>query len=638
MHSRPAPLLALACLLACCADGVPEAPPNVLLISIDTLRADRLGCYGATAVETPALDALAKRGVRFENAFTPVPLTLPAHWTLHTGVEPWHHGVVDNGMTPAGAPAATLAERLSAAGYETAAFVASFVLHSTFGLDRGFALYDDGPAADAALDQLGHATAPADERVGRALRWLQKSRAGGAPPARPFFLWLHLFDPHAPYQPPSDFRARYADRPYDGEVAFVDTQIARLMAGLERLGEAERTLIVVTADHGEGLGEHGERTHGLLLYDGTLRVPLIFRLPQGRRAGQVRPDAATLADVAPTVLALAGLATEPAADGRDLFGKDGREPRLLGAIAESPRRRFSWASLIALRDAEWKYIGGPRPELYHYAEDRREERDLLAAETQRGDELARGARAIERALGSDVASHTAEPNAEERAALAALGYVGGRPDPGAARPPNASLPNPKDVIASMDALDRAFQLFAEGKLEQAEASFRSLVDSDLPPAAALEGLARVARLRGRNAEAEAAYLRLIDTSPESVAAWAQLVLLARERGDLESALERARKLSALAPRDGAASRLLAETLLAAGDPAGAEAEWRKGLAAAPRAGWLRLSFARFLHSSGRQGEALAELDRLLAADSLPDDLRAAAEGLGREARIPPLQP
>lgn len=622
-------LLVSAALLAGC--GLDERqPPNVLLISVDTLRADRLGCYGAAAVETPAIDALARSGVRFENAFSPVPLTLPAHWTLHTGTEPWVHGVVDNGMVLARPPAATLAERFSAAGYDTAAFVAAFVLHRSFGLDRGFGYYDDGPAADAALDQVMHATAPADERVGQALRWLQNRRPEtGEKAAPPFFLWLHLFDPHAPYHPPSEFRARYRDRPYDGEVAFVDSQVARLLAGLERLGVADRTLVAFTADHGESLGEHGEQTHGVLLYEATLRVPLIFRLPGGRRAGELRHDAATLADVAPSVLELAGLPPEPVADGRDLFASS-RESRRLGAISEAPRRRLGWAPLFAMREGPFKYIGGPRPELYDLAADPGESRNVLDEHRRRGADLARGVGEIEEQMRSRLAAGGAgEPGAETRAALAALGYVGS----GAAGKDAAALPDPKEKIAWLGELDRAYQHFAEGRLDLAEAGFRGMLENaDQPSSNALEGLARVALLRGDPAAAEDAYERLLEVDPESLTALAQLTLLAREGGDNPAALARARRLAEIAPRDANASRLLAEALAASGDAAAAEAEWQRGLAASPGAGWLRLGYARFLATTNRGEEARRELDLLLANEDLPEDLRQAAEESSRSPR------
>ncbi len=599
-------LLALVPLGGCSPAAAP--PPNVVLLSIDTLRPDRLGCYGARRVDTPAIDALARSGVRFENAFTPVPLTLPAHWTIHTGVEPWHHGVVDNGMTLSAPPTATLAERFAAAGYDGAAFVSAFVLHRTFGLGRGFARYDDGPAADAAIDQLLHATGRADERIDRALAWLRRERT------KPFFLWLHLFDPHAPYDPPAEFRARYAGRPYDGEVAFVDTQVARLLAALDRSGAARNTLVVLLSDHGESLGEHGEQSHGVLLYDATLHVPLIFRLPGRLAAGRVEQEPATLADVAPTILALAGLAPEPGTDGRDLFGSD-RSPRRLAAVSDAPRRRFGWAPLTAIRERNWKYIAAPRPELYDLAADRGETDDRFGRERERAAPLARAARAVEATLRERLAARSAaEPKNEDQARLQALGYVSA---PEAAGPPA----DPKDRIASMADLDRAYQLFAEGRLDEAESRLRSLLDlGKVAPSAALEGLARLASLRGRDAEAEALYLRQLEQDPEAVGALAQLTLLARKRGDSRLEVERARRLAALAPEDGGASRLLAEALLHAGDRTAAEAEWRRGLEAAPDAGWLRLGFARYLAAAGRKDEARQELSRIRQDETLPSDL------------------
>ncbi|HXU29770.1 MAG TPA: sulfatase-like hydrolase/transferase, partial [Thermoanaerobaculia bacterium] len=454
-----------------------------------------------------------------------------------------------------------------------------------------------------------------DERVDRALAWLRKERT------KPFFLWLHLFDPHAPYDPPAEFRARYADRPYDGEVAFVDTQVARLLAALDRSGAARNTLVVLLSDHGESLGEHGEQTHGILLYDATLRVPLIFRLPGTLPAGKVEREPATLADVAPTILALAGLAPKPGIDGRDLFGSD-RSARRLAAISESPRRRFGWAPLTAIRDGGWKYIAAPRPELYEVALDRGETSDRIGQEAERAAPLARAAREVEKAMRERLAARTAsEPRREDQARLSALGYLSGGAAVGKA-------PDPKDVIGSMAELDRAYQLFSEGRLDEAEIRLRSLLGHDeIPSPAVLEGLARLARLRGRDAEAEALYLRWLEQDPDAVGALAQLILLAQKRGDHRLEVERARRLTALTPADGGASRLLAEALWHAGEVKPSDTEWRRGLAAAPGAGWLRLGFARFLIATGRQAEARQELLRIKADETLPGELseKAAAE-------------
>lgn len=589
----------------------------MVLISVDTLRADRLGTYGATSVETPAIDALARAGVRFERAFSPTPLTLPAHWTILSGVEPWHHGVVDNGMIP-GKPPTTLARRFAERGYDTAAFVSAFVLHRTFGLAGGFARYDDGPAGDAGLDQAFHGVGRADERVDKALRWLKRERR------QPFFLWLHLYDPHAPYDPPEGFRARYTGRPYDGEVAFVDTQVARVLAAIQGSGAGDRTLVVLLSDHGESLGEHGERTHGVLLYDSTLRVPLIFRLPGTLPAREVRRDAVSLADVAPTIARLVGLPPADGMDGRDLFGAD-RSPRRIGAISEYPRRKLGWANLIAVREDDWKYIRAPRPELFDLALDPAEKQNRVDDQPARAISLERVAADIGSTLETGRGSTSADtPAPEDRARLSALGYVTG------SRQSSGPAPDPKDVIATLNDLDQAYQWIAEGRLGEADTALRRLSGkSAFPQVPVLEARARLARMRGRDAEAEDIYLRLVTRDPEDASALAQLVVLARKQGRLDVATERARRLVALTPSDGGASRMLGEVLLAAGQAPEAEAEWRRGLARAPAAGWLRLSLARLLKSSGRAAEARSELERIAADENQPDDVRAAADQLAK---------
>ncbi len=611
-------LVAALLALGCARTGRPA--PNVVLISIDTLRADRLGSYGGTRVETPAIDALARGGVRFAKAYSPVPLTLPAHWTIHTGFEPWHHGVVDNGMTLDTPPGETLAERFAAAGYDTAAFVSASILQRTFGLDRGFSRYDDGPAADGALDQLLHATGRAGERVDQALAWLRRERQ------KPFFLWLHLYDPHAPYDPPAEFRARYAQRPYDGEVAFVDTQVARLFAALDRAGTADDTLVVLLSDHGESLGEHGEQTHGILLYDATLHVPLIFRLPRALPAGTVRSEPVTLADVAPTVLALAGLPAKAPTDGLDLFGP-ALPSRRLAAISESPHRRFGWATLVAIREGIWKYVQAPRPELYRVDLDPAERLDRIAAEPARAGELGRAARTIEKEMKERLTARlTSEPDAEARAKLQALGYVGGTPpsSPGSPLSP-ASPPDPKDKIGLLAEFDRAYQLFAEGRLQEAQKSFLSLAEaSTFSQDFALPALGRIARLEGRNREAEEIFLREVEHDPEAISAWAQLVTLAHLRGDPKTAVQRAKRLVELIPRAPSASRILAEALFATGDAQEAEKEWRRGLAINPKAGWLRLGFARFLIATDRRSEARRILAEIADDADLPANILAEA--------------
>ncbi|HKB17098.1 MAG TPA: sulfatase, partial [Planctomycetota bacterium] len=280
------PLL-LAPLLAGCGGRTP--PANVLLVTIDTLRADHVGAYGWPYAETPNLDALARAGARFAEAYTPVPYTLPAHASLLTGTLPPRHGVRDNGRQSLPDSATTLAEWLAARGFATGAFVGAFPLERRFGLSQGFGVYDDELGAPG--DAFSIAERRGEEVVSRALRWI-----GGS--AEPFFAWVHLFDPHAPYAAPAPFGARFAARPYDGEVAYADACLGRLVEGLGT--RRERTLLVVTADHGESLGEHGEATHGLTLYEPAVHVPLLLAWPGRIAAGLLPKERASLIDLFPT--------------------------------------------------------------------------------------------------------------------------------------------------------------------------------------------------------------------------------------------------------------------------------------------------------------------------------------------------
>ena len=368
-------------LAAACGRSPAEPParakPNILLITIDTFRADRLGAGVA-----PTLDRLATSSLQFTSARTAVPLTLPSHTTILTGQLPPEHGVRDNGVDPSGNPADTMARLLNAAGYQTAAFVGAYVLDRRFGLSQGFDTYDDQIPRDPNATERLEAERPASAVVDRALAWLDRRSASPQPPApnpqslipNPFFLWIHLYDPHAPYNPPPEFvrstagRTATVEERYDGEVRYADAQIARVLAWLDAHALRDRTLVVVAGDHGEGLGDHGERTHGMLLYDSTLRVPLIVSMP-GSAAAR-RDDPVSLADIAPTVLRAAGIAVPAAMKGRDLLGGMGRMGGTgrNGGVAASAElyieteypRVAGWSPLHALTDGRWMAITGAR--------------------------------------------------------------------------------------------------------------------------------------------------------------------------------------------------------------------------------------------------------------------------------------
>ncbi|MBN2207356.1 MAG: sulfatase-like hydrolase/transferase [Candidatus Aminicenantes bacterium] len=391
------------------------ARPNVLLVTVDTLRADRLGCYGATAVRTPVVDALARRGVLFEQAFAQTPTTLPSHATILLGVGPLVHGVHDNANFVVSPECPTLAGHLKSAGYATAAVVGAYPLDSRFGLTSGFDLYDDDYGRQK-FEQATYVERPAGDVVAVALDWLWGRAA-------PWFLWVHLFDPHAPYAPPEPFRSEYGDDPYGGEVAFADQALGTLFEALERSGQADRTLIVLTADHGESLGEHGEETHGFFAYNATLRVPLIVAAPggpRGRRAGLV-----SHVDIFPTVCDLVGLKKPGFLQGASLVPlMKGKSPAARTLYFESlyPYYSRGWAPLTGTIQGREKFIASPIPELYDIVRDPGETENLagataLAAYQRRLDEIVRLESRASAARAADAADRAT------REKLRSLGYI-----------------------------------------------------------------------------------------------------------------------------------------------------------------------------------------------------------------------
>ncbi|AKS41528.1 sulfatase-like hydrolase/transferase [Wenzhouxiangella marina] len=366
-----------------------DQPPrwNVVLVTFDTTRADYLEPYGHPRTRTPTLQGLAEQGALFEQAFSVAPITAPSHASILTGRYPIAHGVRDNGLFVLGDGESTLAEILGSNGYATAGAIGAFPVISRFGFDQGFDLFDDeltGHLEDYTGDRVIPKTRMFfdERRAGQVneavLPWLgEQSRT-----EQPFFLWLHYFDPHQPFEPPAPFDQQYADDLYAGEIAYTDQALGRLLAHLDELGELERTLVIMTADHGEGLGEHGELTHAVLAYNSTLRVPLIMRLPDGLAAGKRVTERVGTVDIVPTVLDLLDIEMPAEVQGRSLAPLLRGEPgewRQYYAENLSPHLSHGWGKLRVLFDGDYKYIHGPRPELYDLSNDPNELDDLLAA-------------------------------------------------------------------------------------------------------------------------------------------------------------------------------------------------------------------------------------------------------------------
>jgi arylsulfatase A-like enzyme/Flp pilus assembly protein TadD len=453
----PSRILAAALLGAAACRRAPP-PTNLLLVTLDTTRGDHLGCYGYASAHTPNLDALARSGIQFDEAITAAPLTLPSHTSILTGTYPVFHGVRDNDGYVVDDGLNTLAETLKPRGFTTAAFVASYPLSSQFNLRQGFDTYDDDFRADWTAEQqeqrtplsFGFVERKSDQVNAAVSRWLEGHARDR------FFLWVHYFDPHQPYDPPAPYDVQFAGSPYDGEIAFMDESFGKLLGMLEARGLRDRTLVLVVGDHGEGLEQHGELTHASFLYDTTIHVPLLLSVPGGRFAPglRIKPQVRTI-DILPTLLDLLGIETPRDVQGTSLLPlvRDPRREWRHEALVDSRfnELHYGWAPLRALRDGRYKYVEAPTPELYDLQADPGETRNLAASDPSRAQDMRSGLARLADAmsatdLGRSAASHLAP---EARAALQALGYVGGGnmaalgarfPSPEAL----ARMPNPAD--------------------------------------------------------------------------------------------------------------------------------------------------------------------------------------------------
>jgi choline-sulfatase len=610
---RAALLLVLASALSgACASAPPppRAARHLVIVTVDTLRADRLGCYGSTTVATPQLDRIAREGALAPDASVHVPLTRPSHVSLFTGLLPAAHGIRDNVAPALDAAVPTLAETLHAAGFRTGAFVSSIVLSRQSGLHRGFDAYSD--AFDAGTDDarfLNTIQKRGDGPTAETVAWLEKEAPSGAR----LFAWLHLYDPHDPYEPPEPYASRYADRPYDGEVAYADDLVGRLDAALGRLGLRDDTLLVVTSDHGEGLGEHGEEVHGFFVYETTLRVPLILRGP-GVAAGTRVPGTAHTIDVLPTVQALLGLAPPARADGRNLAPalSGGTAPPEAPTYAESltPLLHYGWSDLRALRDGRFKYVLAPRPELYDLREDPRELRNLAAVDGARAQAMR--AALLRRIEGESRGAATVSVPPDVLEKLGALGYVGA----GTGAAPTGA--DPKDKLEDYKAVNR---LVREGltRLHDRDFAgsaerFRALQARGVDSFEARYYLGRALVGLERWREAATQFEGALRWQPAYVAAHEALATCRERTGDARGALAALREGQRRSPRD---PRLLdAEAALQRrlGNPAEARRAYEAMLPLAPKDALVRVQLGELYRDAGDPARAVALLREAVALD------------------------
>lgn len=451
---------------------------NIILISLDTTRSDYVSPWSEEFVKTPALKALAEDGYVFEEALTPVPMTLPAHASLFTGLHPISHQIRDNFNASLGKGADTVAERLRDAGYDTGAIIGSIILGKRTGLNQGFDFYDDEfsteqyQAGELIVERV------ATEVTNRAIGWLQQR---GPATAAPFFLFAHYYDPHVTYRPPEPFAETYADNLYAGEVAYMDDEVGRLLDYLRDQGLYDESLIIAFGDHGEGLGDHIEKTHGIFLYEETMHVPLIVKLPHtAQRSGERVGQLVSIMDIAPTLLELAGaggLASDAHSLVPWLLNPQKSELRALVLETQYPLT-FQWSPLFALRDPDWKYIHAPRAELYQLHQDPHERNNRLNRNGQQAKAMREELefRMLDMARKADPS--LSETMSEDRMkALSSLGYVGG---PAAVQDPQiqSTLPDPKDKIDIYLKIDEGLERLSAGNVPEAMLLFHEVREAD----------------------------------------------------------------------------------------------------------------------------------------------------------------
>jgi len=580
---------------------------NLLLVTLDTTRADRIHAYGFQGVETPNLDRLAVEGVRFEQAIAPAPLTLPAHSSIFTGKFPPAHGVRDNGGFFLDDRETTLAERLRDRGFTTGGFVGAYVLDRKWGVAQGFQTYfDDFDLTKYQSLSLGSVDRPGNEVADHAIDWLGKLAS------KRFFAWVHFYDAHSPYEPPEPFKSRYEGRPYIGEIAFVDSQVGRLLAFLDERNLARNTIVVVMGDHGESLGEHGEGTHGFFVYQATMHVPLLIRAPYDGMAGRLVKDTVRSVDILPTMLELLGIgAAGESFEGTSIapLMTGARQELGLAAYSEAvyPRYHFGWSDLRALTSGRYKYVAAPRPELYDLQQDPRESHNIYSERQALGDRMQQELAAMERSMtaGASSAPRAVEVDPDARARLAALGYVGTFVT--AASTDRAGLADPKDKIQLFNLMTQARELSRHDResddglhaLQRVVAEDPKVIDAwfmlgneyyrrreytraiaqytralELKPDYDLVviNMANAYRAMGKDEEAMLGYRRFMELDPKNAQIRYEAAQILIDSGKLEAAGEELSRALALEPKLAAARNALGVLAIKRGDLDAAQRE------------------------------------------------------------------
>ncbi len=585
---------------------------NLLIVTLDTTRADRIHAYGFAGVETPHLDRIAREGVLFEQAVASAPLTLPAHSTIFTSKSPPAHGVRDNGGFYLGQEETTLAELLSQSGFKTGAFIGAYVLDSKWGLDQGFDTYfDDFDLSKEETLSLAAINRPGDEVTDRALEWLDSVESSR------FFGWVHYYDPHSPYEPPEPFKSRYPNRPYVGEIAFADSQVGRILSWLDERDLMDKTVVVIMGDHGENLGQHGESTHGFFLYDGVMRVPFLIRAPYERTRSMRVKDVVRGVDVFPTVLDLLDIAPPEEGEGESLV------PLMTGDVQELelpayseavyPLFHFGWSDLRSIRLGDYKYIDAPLPELYDISADPTEVDNVLGEHIDIVQELRARLAELEKHMEAPrETGHRAEIDPDTRDRLAALGYIGTFVEPLGSPSDRASLSDPKDKIKLYNLMIQAREIsrrdpestegiealesvtredpqvidawfmlgneyFKRREYERAIANFGRALELKPDYDLVVINMANAYRQLGEDDKAMEGYRRFMQLDPNNPQIRYETAQILIDRKELDEAEGQLREALKLEPEMAAAQNALGVVLIERGDVEGAEREIRSAL-------------------------------------------------------------
>ncbi|HZP66608.1 MAG TPA: sulfatase-like hydrolase/transferase [Rudaea sp.] len=615
-------------LLALAGCGRAPEHPNVVIVTFDTTRADHLGTYGLGLAHTPTIDRLAAEGVRFDNAIAAAPITAVSHATIMTGLLPPAHGVRDNGSFALGDAAVTLAERFKAAGYDTRAYVSAIVLNRRYKLDQGFDVYDDDLWGEDEPKLFMIRERPAAETIDHVLDWYGKRDK--SPEAKPFFLWVHLFDPHEPRRPPTWART-LAPSTYDAAIAYADRELGRLVEALRASGELDRTVFVFTADHGESLGEHEEKTHAIFVYRATTRVPLIVRyppvLPEGKPyAGPVRN-----VDIAPTLLDLAHLPGAKDTQGVDLtpLARGDAPPPDLPQYSESKLAElgFGMAPLFAVRKSGYTFIRAPKPELYDLKNDPGETHNLYGdpAYQAKADALdVELEKLLKDSSAHAIAAESSPMSKETMEALQSLGYLQGANDRAAA----AGI-DPKDGIGIYNKFEDARHAAQQRKWPQAEKALKEILAESPRHFSARSVLALVLVKRGKYDEAREQYLELIAQDPTQFRIYGMLGQISLARGELDEAERYNHEALKVAPQFVEAMGQLGLVAMLRGDEAGAERWYADALKIDPNFPTLYRRLGDVYYERGEFAKALVEYRE--AYNRKPKDLRSLLQA-GASAR------